>query len=774
MVIFWRLAIATLLSLPVADALSSRTSGIAALANRLFPDNGDAFIFKLTAKHDDWSRWNPPVNDNYTVKANKEGRILVEGTTLNALARGLRHYANDVLQIDQFWFADTYKQAPKDLPAPLESLTGASVVPWRYNLNTVTFSYTFAWYQWEDWEKLLDWAALRGVNLQLAWVGYEKIFLDSFKELGLQEEDILPFFSGPAFQSWNRFGNIQGSWGGEGDLPLKFIDKQFDLQKKIVARMVELGITPVLPAFPGFVPSAIKKVRPDAKLTVSPNWFAPAPDKYTRDLFLDPLDDTYTELQKLFISKQIKAFGNVTNIYTLDQFNELAPEKGDEDYLSGISRNTYACLTAANPAAVWLLQGWLFYSSRDFWTQPRIDAYLGGVTDNQGMLILDLYSEANPQWQRTSSYSGKRWIWCQLHNFGGNMALEGRVQTITSGPIDALSQSQSLVGFGLTPEAYEGNEIVYDILLDQAWSSSPISTQDYFRNWATKRYAFSSSIPAEVYQAWEILRTYVYSNTRTDIPQVPVATYQLRPALSGIVNRTGHFPHPTAVHYDPMVLQKAWQLMYRAALRQSALWNIPTFQLDFIDISRQMLSNAFDFKYNDLIKAYQCSISGSKELRSNPSSCDVGTAGRKLLDLLDVLDSTLLTNKHFTLGDWMDAARAWGSAVGNEDLFAFNARSQVTVWQVDATNLNDYAAKAWGDLVGSYYKGRWSIFVDTLQGAGQSGGLDQGALTQKLKTFEANWQAGGFNGTSPATRLDLKSMLQRLQKKQPDVFPEVS
>lgn len=48
----------------------------------------------------------------------------------------LRHYANDVLQMDEFWFVDTYKTAPQHLPAPKESLSGASVVPWRYNLNT--------------------------------------------------------------------------------------------------------------------------------------------------------------------------------------------------------------------------------------------------------------------------------------------------------------------------------------------------------------------------------------------------------------------------------------------------------------------------------------------------------------------------------------------------------------------------------------------------------------------------------------------------------------
>lgn len=88
MVCPWRLVLATLLSVSTVDA-SSSTSGIAALANRLLPGHSDAFEFKLTAENENWSRWNPPVNDNYTVKAGgQKGKILVEGTTLNALARG--------------------------------------------------------------------------------------------------------------------------------------------------------------------------------------------------------------------------------------------------------------------------------------------------------------------------------------------------------------------------------------------------------------------------------------------------------------------------------------------------------------------------------------------------------------------------------------------------------------------------------------------------------------------------------------------------------------
>ena len=51
---------------------------------------------------------------------------------------------------------------------------------WSYYQNVCTQSYSMWWYAWEDWERNLDWAALWGVNLVLAYTGQEKIFRDVF------------------------------------------------------------------------------------------------------------------------------------------------------------------------------------------------------------------------------------------------------------------------------------------------------------------------------------------------------------------------------------------------------------------------------------------------------------------------------------------------------------------------------------------------------------------------------------------------------------------
>jgi hypothetical protein len=51
------------------------------------------------------------------------------------------------------------------------------------------------------------------------------------------------------------------------------------------------------------------------------------------------------------------------------------------------------------------MQSWLFKSDATFWTTDRVEAFLGGVTVDSDMLILDLFAESEPQWQRTTHTS---------------------------------------------------------------------------------------------------------------------------------------------------------------------------------------------------------------------------------------------------------------------------------------------------------------------------------------------------------------------------------
>lgn len=612
-----------------------------------------------------------------------------------------------------------------------------------------------AFWTWEDWEVELDWMALRGVNLPLAWVGQEKILIDVFHEIGLTDAEIATFLSGPAFQAWNRFGNIQGSWNG--DLPRAWIDDQFILQKKIIRRMVELGMTPVLPSFTGFVPENITRVYPNANVIRGAEWGA-FPPQHTNDTFLQPFDEHFPKLQKSFISKQREAYGDVSHIYTLDQYNEMDPSTGDLDYLRNISHSTWRSFKEADPDAVWMMQGWLFWASSDFWTKARIEAYLSGVEKNSDMLILDLWSESMPQWRRTDSYFGKPWIWCQVHDYGGNMGLYGQIMNLTVNATEARRESPSMVGFGLTMEGQEGNEIVYDLLLDQAWSSTALDTKQYFHRWVSSRYTGSGLIPKQLYQAWEVMREPVYSNTNLAFPALPKSILELKPAIDGLLGLV--LGHGTNITYDPVVVVKAWQLMYQAASSEPELWTNPAYQHDMVDVTRQVMANAFMPMYKHLVSTYNDSGSADK----------LAHQGDEMLQLLNDLDAVLVTNKNFRLSTWISAARSW--AHGNASYASYleyNARNQVTLWGPNG-EITDYASKHWAGLVSSYYMPRWEMFFEYLKSTPVPS-YNATTLNAKIRKFELAWQKKTLVlPTLTADAVDLRKVLDRVQRRWPSVF----
>ena len=572
----------------------------------------------------------------------------------------------------------------------------------------------------------LDWLALRGVNLPLAWVGYEKILMDTFQEFGMTDSEILPFFSGPAFQAWNRFGNIEGSWGG--GLPMEWIDGQFELQKNITARMVELGMTPVLPCITGFVPRAITRVLPNAMVVNGSQWDG-FPVEYTKLTFLEPTDPAFAQLQKTFISKQAAAYGNITHIYTLDQYNENDPYSGDLDYLQNVSYSTWQSLKGADPEAIWLMQSWLFFENEAFWDNDRIEAYLGGVQNDNDMVLLDVFSESAPQWQRTNSYFGKPWIWCQLHDYGQAMGLYGQIMNVTINPIDALANSTSLVGFGLTMEGQEGNEIMYDLLLDQAWSGSPIDTETYFHNWVTRRYAGNGSVPDQLYLGWETMRSTVYNNTDLNSAKaVTRSILELSPNITGLAGRTIEYGG-TTVNYDPAMLVSVFHIMFDAAQTNPALWQNPAYQYDMVDITRQVYGNYFLTAYQSLVSIYNS---------SQYSNNTIAASGKNLTGLLNTLDTVLSTNEAFSLSTRLSAAQSLTANDTLADFYEYDARNQITLWGPNG-EISDYASKSWGGLVSGYYVPRWEIFIGYLEET-EIGSYNETALNVKLLTFELSWQ----------------------------------
>lgn len=92
------------------------------------------------------------------------------------------------------------------------------------------------------------------------------------------------------------------------------------------------------------------------------------------------------------------------------------------------------------------------------------------------------------------------------------MGLEGNLIDLTVNPLYALHNTPSMAGVGLAMEGQEGNEIVYNLLLDQAWAGSSIDSAQYVVDWIERRYGPNNTTPG-ILQAWDLLRTSAYNNT---------------------------------------------------------------------------------------------------------------------------------------------------------------------------------------------------------------------------------------------------------------------
>ena len=82
----------------------------------------------------------------------------------------------------------------------------------RYYQKVCTYGYSFAWWGWAQWERHIDWMALNGINLLLAFTGQEEIWRRIYTKLGLTQTELDEHFTGPAFLPWQRMGNLR-KWG---------------------------------------------------------------------------------------------------------------------------------------------------------------------------------------------------------------------------------------------------------------------------------------------------------------------------------------------------------------------------------------------------------------------------------------------------------------------------------------------------------------------------------------------------------------------------------
>ncbi|CAK9295505.1 unnamed protein product [Gordionus sp. m RMFG-2023] len=555
--------------------------------------------------------------------------------------------------------------------------------------------------------------AMNGINIALAFTGIEAIWIKVFLELGLTKDEILDYFSGPAYLAWNRMGNLKylGQQNEDRNILWEWFTKnQYNLQKFILARMRSLDIIAVLPGFSGHLPlKPFLRLYPKAPITNTSIW-GHLNGSFCCVGFLDPSSELYHKINYIYIQTLKKNYGNYHHIYNIDPFNELKRTFKNKEEVANFSRSIYNSLAKIDEQAYWLLQSWTFYDIKT-WSPEYIKAFLTAVHKGK-MIILDLAGDMMPLYSLTDSFYGQPFIWCVLHNFGGTSGMQGNLFSIQRGYNLVTSSSphrnknllgnssNSCVGIGLTMEGINQNNVVYEFVNDLNWRSE-IVLDEWIKDYSYRRYGVRSD---DLRQSWKILLHTVYSHQNGGNNKVIDRNIHRKHSFPGhgdylitsMPSMNLAFDQRT---YDYSDLEMVCNTFLRIMIDQPSMMLIDTFRYDLADIIRQCFQNSFNDLYHNLLRTY-----------SNGYSSNLRVIKEQMAHLFKSLDYVLSFHNDLRLITWIKTAENFTSKTNN--LFRKNALMQITNWDVNQNKwLMDYASKQWSGMFNCYYGRRWDLFI---------------------------------------------------------------
>lgn len=623
-------------------------------------------------------------DEDYFELGMKDGKIRIAANSAVNAAAGLNWYLKYYAGVHLSWNGMT-ASLPDTLPPVPVPERRTTDQHWRYYLNYCTHSYSMAFWDWERWEMEIDWMALHGINMPLAVTGTDVVWRNMMLKLGYSKDEVNSFVAGPAFQGWWLMNNLEG-WGGPNSD--KWYDDREALQKRILARMREYGMTSVLPGYGGMVPHDAAE-RLGLEVAGQGLW-----NSFTRPAFLQPTDPKFDEIADLYYG-ELEALYGQSGFYSMDPFHEGGSTEGID--LTEAGCRIHRAMRRASPGSVWVLQGWN--------NNPRRELIAG--IDPGDLMVLDLASETYPQWggesdlspRREGGYGQHEWIYCMLLNFGGNVGLHGKMDCVISEYYKARGSryGATLKGVGLTMEGIENNPVMYELLTELPWRQDAFSKEEWLDGYVNARYGAAD---ADISRAWTILANSIYNCPATSTQQgTSESVFCARPGMD--VWQVSNWSGMTD-YYDPAAVIEAAGEFVKAADRFRGDNN---YEYDLVDIVRQAVAEAGRLMYRRVTAAVKAGDVAEFDARS-----------RDFLNLIMLQDRLLATRGEFRVGRWIADARRLAPTAGECDLMEWNARVQITTWGPrecsEDGGLRDYAHREWNGVLADLYHRRWSCWFE--------------------------------------------------------------
>lgn len=621
----------------------------------------------------------------YFTITSESGKPKIIGDSYLSVATGIHWYLKYHANVLLTWNNLTTDLSAVTLPVPATAETRSTSLKYRYYLNYCTYSYTMAFWNWERWEKELDWMAMHGINMPLALTGTEVVWRNVLvNKLGYTLTEANDFVAGSGFQAWFLMNNLEG-WGGPN--PDSWYDQQEALQKKIVARMRELNMEPVFAGYSGMVPSNIG-AKKGWSISNPGTWCS-----FQRPGFLLPTDANFNEMAQYYYD-EMRALYGTSRYYSMDPFHEGGSTSGvnlDAAYKAIYNAMINYSGNPENPQ--WVIQSWH--------ENPRAQAL--DALEPGTLIVLDLFSDAEDKWLTRDSYKQSdgdkhQFVFCMLNNFGGRSGLHGRMEKVINDFYEAKAKyPETMLGIGATMEGSENNPVLYETLYELAWRETKTPAQEWIKGYAKVRYGAQNDKAEE---AWTLLMNSIYK-CPTKQEGVTESLLCARPSLDA--TKVSYWSTP-GIYYSVEDVREAAYLL----LSQRDVLSGSNYEYDVVDAVRQTLA---DYANGLLKRIKQANTSGNTQLRN-------ALMDRFLEVILDQ-DKLMNTIPDFMLGRWINDARSLGTTQAEKDLYEKNARLQVTTWgplaSANGSGLRDYSNREWGGLLKDYYYERWKLYFDRIK-----------------------------------------------------------
>ncbi len=633
----------------------------------------ESFVFTLTENKGADGR------DFYELSS-RDGKILISGPNGVSLAAGFHYYLKNYAYVNYNPILASHVKMPESLPEVAGKIVRRTPYCVRYALNYCTYAYTMAFWGWKEYEALLDWLAMNGVNLMLDIVGQEEVQRRFVQYYGFSDEEIKAYLPGPGYLPWFYMQNMT-AFGGP--LPDVWFAERVELARKMHERMQAYGILPVLQGYSGMVPNDFAKKRPDAEVIPQGKWCG-----FVRPGMLRSCGaagrDFFGESADLFYRVQEEVFGRITNYYSADPFHEGGNVGGQDP--AGVYRRIQEKMLEHDPGAVWLLQQW----------QGQVTAEkLSGLAEPAKALVLDLQADRK-YFHEIMEQQNVPWVWCMIYNFGGRMGVDGDLEKLAYEIPEKLRSCRHMKGIGIAPEAIANTPVMYDLIFDMAWTDSPVDYVAYTERYIASRYGKRDE---RLWEAWKILLKTALARKERYAQGAPESVINARPAEDFVSASAWGHGEP---EYSPEEFEKALPLFLSA---YEDFQDCETYLFDLTDVAGQVLSNSAFACHRRMMKAYRA---GAEEEFRQLSGL--------FLDMIRLLDQVLGCCPYFDAGRWFASAAEMLPQMDDSTrkLFVFNARALIATWgglQNVEAGLLDYSNRRWAGVIGEYCLPRWEAFV---------------------------------------------------------------